>query len=44
MVHVTQDREEAAAFAHRIVMVSEGRIERIVAPEILSVRSANKIG
>ncbi len=28
-VHVTHDREEAAAFADRIVMMREGRIERV---------------
>jgi len=43
-VHVTHDREEAAAFAHRIVMMREGRIERIVAPEILTAQLETKIG
>ncbi len=43
-IHVTHDREEAAAFADRVVVMREGRIEQIGTPEILRARLETKIG
>lgn len=43
-VHITHDREEAAAFTDRVALRREGIIEQVSAPDILAARLKDKIG
>lgn len=42
-VHVTHDREEAAAFADRVVLIREGRVERVGTTEMLRAQRARLV-